>query len=342
MSQSTIYLYVNGNSLTPSTRLRWLNYTKGFKKAGLDIRVLECASTKRERLDQIRAMETDSVVLVQKKFLSFVELIVLRKKMKHLLLDVDDAIWRTHPHKGNPMVNTLKRIYKYLFYLQGFRFYETIVCANETLASALRPINKNLEIVPTSPSDPEAENVVKGDDIFRIVWTGTHANFFYLDEISAQISGFLNDNPKAEFCVISDGTYELEGLKRPGQIRNIPWSTDNESLWIQKSSLGIMPLTLDEWSRGKSAFKLIKYMKLGLPVMATDFGFQKDMIKNEENGVLVDNSDWQKGLTHLFDNPILLKQMADAGHQTYLESYAPDIILESYLKIFKSVKEAVQ
>jgi glycosyltransferase involved in cell wall biosynthesis len=340
MSNQIFYLYVNGNSVTPSTRLRWLNFIKDFKAAGLDIRVVECGRTKSERRSQIESLEKGASILVQKKLLGYVELRRLKARAGSLYLDVDDAIWRTHPHKGNPYVNLLKKVYKRVFLLSAIPLYDRIICANEALASDLRPINPRIDIVPTSPSDSESSEVTKEDEVFRIVWTGTRANFFYLDEIKDQIATFLKVHDRAELCVISDGEYSINGSS--SQIRNIPWSTENESIWIQKGSLGIMPLTLDEWSRGKSAFKLIKYMKLRLPVMATDFGFQKDMIKSGENGILVDNSDWQKGLTRLYDNPLQLQQMADAGHQTYLESYSPDIILEAYLKIFKSVKEAVQ
>ncbi|MBF9017773.1 MULTISPECIES: glycosyltransferase [unclassified Oceanispirochaeta] len=340
MRNQIFYLYVNGNRVTPSTRLRWLNYIDDFKAAGWDVRVLECAPSRSERRIQFESMEKGSTILVQKKLLAFAELKQLKSRSGSLFLDVDDAIWRTHPHKGNPYVNFLKKVYKRVFLLSAIPLYDKIICANEALAFDLRPINPRIDIVPTSPSDSETTGVVKDDEIFRIVWTGTRANFFYLDEIKDQITSFLKGHDRAELCVISDGEYSIDGSS--SQIRNIPWSTDNESLWIQKSSLGIMPLTLDEWSRGKSAFKLIKYMKLGLPVMATDFGFQKDMIKSGENGILVDNSDWQKVLNRLFDNPLHLQQMAEAGHQTYLDSYAPEIIFKAYLEIFKTVKEAVQ
>ena len=111
MYKSTVvYLYLNGNQKTPSTRLRWLNFLDEFKLAGLDIRVVECGRTISERRSQIDSLEKGASILVQKKLLGYGELKRIKARAGSLYLDVDDAIWRTHPHKGNPYVNFLKKV----------------------------------------------------------------------------------------------------------------------------------------------------------------------------------------------------------------------------------------
>lgn len=327
-----IYLFANGISSTPSTRLRWFNYLDIFRKKGIDIQVITSGPFL-YRLKKFKEMDRGSVVLVQKKLLSIFELIYLRIKMKTLIFDIDDSIWLSHPSGGKKFIKSLKQFYKSRISLQGMRFYDRIICANAVLEEALQKINPRISVVPTSPSDSELENVEKVDTTFRVVWTGTKSNFFYLDEIGSQLKDFLNSQNETELCIISDGTYTLDGLNNQSSIRNVKWTVDSESEWIQKSSLGIMPLTMDEWSRGKSGFKLIKYMKLGIPVLATDFGFQKEMIHNKEDGFLIENTHWAETLSALYDDSHALDSAAIKGRQSFEENYAPSLIVENYLSI---------
>ena len=50
------------------------------------------------------------------------------------------------------------------------------------------------------------------------------------------------------------------------------WSQERETDLLPRCHAGIMPLTDDEFSRGKSAFKLIQYLASGLPLIASPVG----------------------------------------------------------------------
>ena len=332
-----LYLFLNGIDTTPSTRLRWLNYIEMFHTESRETETI-ISGPLFYRLSVFHKIPRGAVLLIQKKLLTLPELVYLKMKMGRLVFDIDDTIWLSHPTRGNRLLRALKQFYKSRVLMQGMRFYDRIICANEVLAETVSRFNGNITVVPTSPSDGEEEYDGTDDKLFRIVWTGTHSNLYYLDLISGQMKEFLEKHSDVELCVISDGEYSINGLKRKDAVRNISWTVENESLWIQRSSLGIMPLSEDEWSRGKSAFKLIKYMKLHLPVVATDFGFQKDMIRDGSNGFLVDNKDWLKRLEYCYSNRPVLESIAEEGFKTYEDQYSPRKIFDKYRVIFDSLK----
>jgi glycosyltransferase involved in cell wall biosynthesis len=67
------------------------------------------------------------------------------------------------------------------------------------------------------------------------------------------------------------------------------WSSEIEAQILSKSHVGIMPLDNDDFSKGKSAFKLIQYMSCGLPLVASSVGENNNVVKNGRNGFLVKN-----------------------------------------------------
>jgi len=331
---SSIYLYLNGDRNTPSCRLRWFNYLDFFNEKNLDVTVLSKGSLL-HRLRQYRRIEKGSTVVIQKRLVTCVEMLYLKTRKSRLIFDIDDSIWLTHPIRGMQPKTYVKQFIKMHIRLRLLSFYDHIICANSFLKENLSSFNSSISVIPTSPSDSEVPVEEKKDGIFRIVWTGTKANFFYLDLIADQLCRFLNEAENSELCVISDGIFKLDDLNKLDKIRNVKWAPDSESYWIQQSSLGIMPLKTDRWSAGKSAFKLLKCMKLGIPVIGTNFGYQMDLVRNRENGFLVDNSDWYNVLKEIYSDSNSLSQIAEEGRKTYEKDYYPGLIGDKYLRVLK-------
>jgi len=332
-----IYLMTLGGEGVPSSRLRWLNYTDAFRAEGFSLQLIKNAGIK-SRVRQFLQVKPGSLVIIQKKLLMLFEILILKVKGCNLIFDIDDTVWLTHPQSEIPLLSPLKRLVKKLTRLNNLRLYDHLICANDFLKEELLPYNPSISVIPTSPSDTEAEDVVKKDDTFRIVWTGTAPNFFYLEAIQEQLTQFLNEHENAELCIISNGEFSLIGLNDKTQLRNISWTIDAESRWIQSSSIGIMPLTLDKWSAGKSAFKILKYMKLKIPIIATDYGYQK-LILNDENGFLVNNEEWAGILEELYGKRFKLGPITEKGYMTFEKLYSKKIILKRYLSVLEDFME---
>lgn len=90
------------------------------------------------------------------------------------------------------------------------------------------------------------------------------------------------------------------------KIENITWSKLVAEREIKTSHIGLMPLSNQLSSLGKGGFKVVQYMSVGLPSIASAIGFNNEVIKNEETGYLIDDIDsldgWADAIFELSSN----------------------------------------
>ena len=102
----------------------------------------------------------------------------------------------------------------------------------------------------------------------------------------------------------------------------VPWSEETEVDAVRGFDAGVMPLSDDPWSRGKSATKLLQYMACGIPCIATPFGAVLEFLRDGENGLFADTpEEWRDALERLRD-PALRKRLGQAGRTTVEERYS--------------------
>jgi len=81
--------------------------------------------------------------------------------------------------------------------------------------------------------------------------------------------------------------------------------------------VGIMFLPDDEWARGKSAFKALQCMGMGLPVVCSAVGPSLKLIRHGENGLLATTPDeWEESLGRLVADRALRDRLGRAGRRT--------------------------
>jgi glycosyltransferase involved in cell wall biosynthesis len=114
-------------------------------------------------------------------------------------------------------------------------------------------------------------------------------------------------------------------------MRFVDWSEEGEAEFLSGSHVGIMPLTDDKFSRGKSAFKLIQYFAAGLPVIASPVGENVKVVKDGVNGFLAETGEeWLDALGKLYLNRAFYSRMALAAKRASvdfsLEKYSPIMV----------------
>ncbi len=136
--------------------------------------------------------------------------------------------------------------------------------------------------------------------------------------------------PEVTIRVISDKQLDIEGIK----IDNVKWYIENYRDHISSFQIGIMPLIDDEWSRGKCAFKLVQYMGMGLPVVASNVGANSSVVTDGVDGFLVSSQDeWVDRLGRLIESRRLRLQMGKAAREKIEEEFS----LESWAERFESI-----
>lgn len=125
-----------------------------------------------------------------------------------------------------------------------------------------------------------------------LVWVGTSVNLRNLDRIIPSLDELAKQlaliNKKLVLKCVSglDYIYNTKYLI----IQNISWSRKNVIEAIKDSHIGLMPLPYNKFSLGKGGFKLIQYLSGSLPVIASNVGFNKEIVDGR-NGFLVDDKD---------------------------------------------------
>lgn len=67
--------------------------------------------------------------------------------------------------------------------------------------------------------------------------------------------------------------------------------------------IGLAPIAADEYALGKDSVKLRQYMALGLAVVGTDFGVNREVLRTWKNGVLVEGMEgWINAIVRLVDD----------------------------------------
>jgi glycosyltransferase involved in cell wall biosynthesis len=100
------------------------------------------------------------------------------------------------------------------------------------------------------------------------------------------------------------------------------WSSKDEVADLQGFDVGLMPLVDDPWSWGKCGLKIIQYQGVGVPVVCTPVGINKDLVEDGVNGFYaMSPEEWEKKLSLLIESSQLRAQMGREGRRRVLRNY---------------------
>jgi glycosyltransferase involved in cell wall biosynthesis len=118
-----------------------------------------------------------------------------------------------------------------------------------------------------------------------------------------------------------------------------PWRYETEVSEIQQFSVGIMPLNLTEWDRGKCGLKVLQYMACGVPCVATRCDVTIDMIDHGRSGFLVESPmEWRDAIETLRD-PDLRERIGRAGRETVEARFSLRVAAPKMLAHLRAVAE---
>ncbi|ULO08641.1 hypothetical protein H1230_07545 [Paenibacillus sp. 19GGS1-52] len=129
------------------------------------------------------------------------------------------------------------------------------------------------------------------DDQVVLLWVGTKINLIYLENIIEELDKAatqLNEK-KLILRIVSNANIIMKTKKL--KIENIVWDRDRALDEMLKAHIGLMPLSDDEITKGKCAFKAVQNIGCGLPIIISNVGMNKELIY--DNGYLInENNEW--------------------------------------------------
>lgn len=266
----------------------------------------------------------------------FVEWVISKILRKNIIYDFDDAIWLPFKSETNWLSNKLKWTHKVG---NICKWSHGVICGNEYLANYARRYNDNVFVIPTVVDTEKGHNRQKDFQLCQksnitIGWTGSHSTNQYLDIVLPVLIN-LQKKYTVKYVFISGKKMELKGL----DYEFILWTEETEVQDLLKMDIGIMPLTDDEWAKGKCGFKAIQYLSLGIPAVVTPVGVNSEIVIEEETGFLADSlTDWENSLEKLITDDKLRKKMGEKGRQHIIKNYSKQATITKFMSMFNYAK----
>ena len=276
------------------------------------------------RLFRLAAMEKD--LLIEYELLPFfpaaVELFLLRGKK--FVLNFDDLVWEKY--KNLPFLK-----YKYDSLI---RRAAGVIAANHLLYDRVEKLNSRVILVPTVVDLEKYRTpplLPKKEGFLRAAWIGTPVTYRECFLPFAETFKAVCRACPVEFLVIARS--DLPGIDGV-PMTCVDWSEEDEAGLLASCDFGVMPLTDDDFSKGKSAYKLIQYAAAGLPAVASPVGENRLFIREGVNGFAPASSEeWVSAVKRLADPRLragMAEEMRKVSYDYSLQKYGP--VLTDFLK----------
>ena len=283
-------------------------------------------STLRRFSDLLKVGQAD-VLLVQREAMTvgppLIEWLATKALKCPLVLDLDDA---TYVPYTSPTYGRLGKTLKWFSKTDDLiRWSRVVTCGNRVIADYVCSKGSRAQVIPTvvdteffRPSDfpHDVSTPVIG-------WVGTHSTYPFLKSIFPVLQK-LADHYSFRLKIVGAG---IDELKVPGvMVENLPWSLPRECGDFQSFDIGLYPIDPAsygiEWTQGKSCFKAIQYMAVGIPYVVSPVGVCAEMGEPGETHLTARTADeWHDALRILLEDRELRKRMGSAGRQHALKHY---------------------
>ena len=250
---------------------------------------------------------------------------ISRVRKKKIIFDYDDAIWIAD--SKSPLTRWVKASWKIRHII---KWSYKIAAGNEYLANYARQFNRNVVVLPTTVNTDDVHNQVKDQHTNPVVigWTGSHSTLQYLDEISDVLERFANQGNEILIICNKPPSFNFKNL------RFLPWNEETEITDLLKMNIGIMPLVNDKWSEGKCGFKLIQYLSLGIPAVASPVGVNRTIITPDNGFLCTTKDEWEAALGKLIVDESLRERMGRNGRQKIMDNYSVRANAGRFLDLF--------
>lgn len=273
--------------------------------------------------DVWRARDFD-VLLVQREAMLFgppvIEWLSMRFGDCPMVLDLDDATYLSYV---SPVYGRLASRLKWFGKTDDLiRWAKIVICGNRNIADYVEGKGVRSLVIPTIVDTEQFRPAMIGrkeNEEPVLGWIGTHSTFEYLETIFPALQQLARAH-SFRLKVIGAGR---ESIHLPGvAIENRAWSMEREIADFQSFDIGLYPLVESAWAAGKSGFKAIQYMAVGIPYLVTPVGACAEIgVAGETHLCATTQQEWCDALAQLLSNAELRAQMGEAGRRYALLHY---------------------
>ncbi len=336
----TVTYFSKSSIIGPSSRYRVFQFLPHFQAAGIDchvdalfgetyfsiLKVRSCALRTLlkipyalvcflQRLWTLLTLGRRDLIVIEGQLFPYAPPLaerLLRWCRYRVAIEMDDAIYLTPGHE--------RKMPALLSMATG------AIVGNDRLAAYANQFSSRVCVVPTvvdterfkPDSMRSTGSSAQNSEAITIVWIGLAYNLKYLNVLAPALRALQPTFHLTLRVVCSQPPY-MPGV----EIDFRTWDFQREVADLQDATVGVMPLEDTEWARGKCGLKLLQYLAVGIPAVASPVGVNRDIIVDGENGFLAaTEQDWYERLDALCRQPQLRARMGQAGRRTVEERYS--------------------
>lgn len=290
-------------------------------------KIVALASSALLRFRVLALLNRATVIVVQREAMIFgppiIEWLAVRVLKRPMVLDLDDA---TYVSYTSPTYGRLGKTLKWFSKTDDLiRWASVVTCGNRSIAEYAESKGATARIIPTVVDTKVFRPLAKttGDKLV-LGWIGTHSTFPYLESIFPVLQDLARSQPfSLKIVGAGKSAVEIPGVT----VENLEWNLEREVADFQSFDIGLYPidptLYAEKWAAGKSGFKAIQYMAVGLPYVATPVGAIQEI---GEAGVThlsaVTLDEWREALSLLISDARLRTFMGAAGREHVVQHYS--------------------
>lgn len=299
-----------------ASRYRVLSYLPYLREKGIETEVSTYPRTVAENWAFFKSLPRYDVVFLQRKRLDSVRLWLLRRRANRIVYDFDDSVMYRNSTVENPISRTRRKRFSRML-----RASDAVIAGNEYLKREALKYNSRVEVIP-SPIDIERytpKSYDSKDDGVILGWIGDHGSIHYLERMRPIFDTLAQKYHHVKLKIVCDTFFECEHM----EVIKKMWSSEDEVRDLQSLDIGLMPVMDDPWSWGKCGLKIIQYQGVGVPVVCTPVGINRDLVEDGENGFCARTpEEWIQKLSLLIDDRELRIKMGVSGRQKVGEGFS--------------------
>jgi len=237
-----------------------------------------------------------------------------------LLFDYDDALFIKKSSRYNPLATLFRAPGKVV---EVSRIVDCVVAGNdwlrdEALAHGARravtlEVAEDTDRIPMHAPHDNREPVTIG-------WLGSSSTVKYLRLIEPVLQRIAASGKAVRFEIMGGGDFRMDGV--PWQ--HSEWSLQGELEALRRFDIGLMPLPMEDWARGKSGGKARTYMAAGVAPVCSAIGYNLELIEDGVTGFLCAGMDqWEDVLSRLIEDAGMRQRVAVAARAHVVERFSP-------------------
>lgn len=233
-----------------------------------------------------------------------------RRCTGRLILDVDDGIHLLHPEKFTAVA----------------RMCDAAIGGNRYLEEILRPLCPEVYGIPTCVrlSEYPQRKLPAAGTKPTVGWIGTTHNVEFLSVCASALRHVAAQIP-FRLLVIAPSPEHLPGLDLAGvEVDFRIWNPDTEVAGLHEMDIGLMPLPGGQpWMKYKCGLKLIQYLAVGTPGIASPIGVNDEILAGDAVGRrATTEAEWREALIELLSNPETRHRLGQAGRELVARAYS--------------------